>query len=1017
MSRIADPIRPPDSLCRLDSRSPLAHRLVACYDPLASRSGVPWRELCNGLHAQPANNARVLRDPELGWAFSFDPDTSDHATAAGARFNFGLSSRFTVTAWVRAQGAADSTLVSHTGDIVMRGWQFRLTPYGEEMRVYLGLFETDYSYISRSGAINLADNRWHHVAAVYAGVPTEDALRVYVDGIEDPGGFESESSPSFVNCDAPLRLGSRYGDGYFRGRLGPITVHDDALTPDLIRHAADPRHRWTLLATPRRRAVRAGADDALAAAATLRTFTRVSSRARVSLVGEARLASSASAAASGERVRPVFAVDFHAQGWSEFPAPPTSTGPGAVMTQSPAAAHPDEPVTIAEPVAAGPRGALVQLAPGGDTVFVERPLPAPSNRLHTRVAVDAGGLAAGQAAVMQGIDAEGRVVFTLAVTAASIGLGVTGEEPVVVTPADVSPWHDVEIVVDRGARMIELWIDGQRRGVIEPADAIPPIARLRLGAPARSGDAAGTVMLSRWSVGDARLGPSVRPTARPATLADAARWLVVYNRNDADSVAWARAYRAARGLPLANLVGLDLPTTEHASHADADKIIHALHEAMADHPPGDVRGVVLGHRVPAFVAGTPIETRFAPIPPCDESKTGDERGSLLRRSGLLVARIDGGTLCDADAVTARALAIADAPSANTDSVVLAAPAEGFEAWRAWGESRSARRLHLTIDTRDALPSPPSAGLTTDAFVVASVSGTLVEPAAFAGRAGMRVLAVFVPTADGLPTLRGDASWAGAALGAGYAAALMATRPNVPRIGLGVLFESLRRGWTLAEAFAAALPPAAKPGDWQFLGDPMLTFRAPAAGWRVLGPVGLLESLDADADAIELNANERAVALPADARPANTHAARWLVRHLDPMGRSEAGVACARALAVDGVARTMPLPPIFPTHEGWLVARRGDVASPYLAMDRPFAAARVTQVECLARGVDDNESVIARIVPPAGAVSLSRDFTLDVTATRFAFRLLTAEGVGETTPWSAPVAPAPLPDVPLTILET
>lgn len=1011
--------RPPELPRGLNQGSPLSRGLLALFDPLSSRAARAWRDLRLGTEAEPHNSARVEPDAELGWAFAFNPATSDDATTDGSRFNFHQNSRFTVAAWVRPQSATDGCIVSHVIPFGLRGWHLSVTAVGDQLWPYFAVQEADNSYIMRLGDADLANGRWHHVAAVFSGDISPSSIRLYVDGVEQTGGYDSTGSLYFVACDQPLRIGSRGAEGFFHGKLGPIAIYSVDLAPDLLRVAADPRHRWDLLAAPRRKIARASDNDTINAATALRTFTRVSARALASLVGSGALAASTDAAISGELLRTLAQADFRAPGWAEFPAPPTSTGGGAVMSQSASAAHPDEVQADGDAAETTPGAAVVELAPGGDTAYLERLMPGAMTLLHTRFAVNASDFTDGQAVVLQGLGAEGEMVFAVAVTMASIGLGLADEEPIVVTPPtsmDAAAWRNVEIAIDRNARTATLWIDDQLCGITESGGAIAAVARLRFGAPSRSGDASGVIRLSRWSIGSGRLGPAVTPVPRLATLADPARWLVVYNRDDADSRAWVQTYRQARSTPLANLVGLSLPTAEHITGQQADIIADALHDAMALRPPGAIRGVLLGHRVPAFAEGRPIEARLAPIATWHDDD--GERAALLTRNHLVFARLDGESLADADALTARAIAIAETPMRENDAVVLSPQAGGPTPWREWQHTPAAQRLHMMMEAIPELPTPPATPLSNDAFLIAVVPEEPGESAAgvFGSRSRPRVLAVFLPDGDVLPTLRGAESWPEVALGAGYAAVCIATRSNADALNLVVLFESLRRGRTLADAFVAALPSDAAPGDWVLVGDPLLTLVTPAAGWRVLGPVSMLESLDSDAVAVELPASARSVALPLAAQPSVNHTARWLLRNINAFGQSDVGVASVRAVSLDNTARPLPLPPIFPAHAGWRVARQGNLISPCIVMDRSFMAARVERIDLLAQDANGNETLVAQFVPRCDASSFSCETELADAPLRFAFRLTTADGASETTPWSTLIAPAAPPTIALSTLE-
>src|SRR5262249_43341077 len=117
----------------------------------------------------------------------------------------------------------------------------------------------------------------------------------------------------------------------------------------------------------------------------------------------------------------------------------------------------------------------------------------------------------------------------------------------------------------------------------------------------KASGASGVIDIDEIVLADEPIGPVlVAPTSDFAD--DAARWLVVYNSAEPDSVAWAERYRAARGVPFANLLGLPLSSNEEISALEYDDLRAAVAGYLNDnHLDAQVMGILLGYRVPGYV--------------------------------------------------------------------------------------------------------------------------------------------------------------------------------------------------------------------------------------------------------------------------------------------------------------------------------------------------------------------------------------------------------------------------------
>ena len=78
---------------------------------------------------------------------------------------------------------------------------------------------------------NINDGQFHHIAFVKDG----GTLKLYIDGVQE-GGDIADLTTGATQNNAPLRVGSRFGDGdYFAGQVGDLRIWNVARTQSEIR--------------------------------------------------------------------------------------------------------------------------------------------------------------------------------------------------------------------------------------------------------------------------------------------------------------------------------------------------------------------------------------------------------------------------------------------------------------------------------------------------------------------------------------------------------------------------------------------------------------------------------------------------------------------------------------------------------------------------------------------------------------------------------------------------------------
>ena len=360
---------------------------------------------------------------------------------------------------------------------------------------------------------------------------------------------------------------------------------------------------------------------------------------------------------------------------------------------------------------------------------------------------------------------------------------------------------------------------------------------------------------------------AIDPQLRTADMPDS--WLVLYNLNDPESVSWAQWYTTIRGIPATNMLGLDADLTEHLATIDEAQAqiitpVRDLFTLDIDFEQ-QTMGIILGYGLPGHyetlpddlpnVGGfsiadalqdmwddflPPAEQRWCnpDNPRCDLNEPGIIPSQRLTKATMtpgqfMVARIDGPTMQDAQALTQRALAIentttglvgenasydyfdTDFPSSTNEWFWLKVAVEAPELANVpWVEFDLDGQSGPTIPSMDAFR-----------FSVYQLLGW--SPGQFAGNnPGSQILA-FHYNSFGAVTVRsttgGGSLYVPNALAAGYAAAIGATaEPQCCSTAPfpDTLLAALGEGWTLGESYYLANP--FNDYMWVLVGDPFLT---------------------------------------------------------------------------------------------------------------------------------------------------------------------------------------------------
>ncbi len=263
-----------------------------------------------------------------------------------------------------------------------------------------------------------------------------------------------------------------------------------------------------------------------------------------------------------------------------------------------------------------------------------------------------------------------------------------------------------------------------------------------------------------------------------------------------------------------------------------------------------------------------------------------------------------------------------------------------------------------------------------------------------------------------PAAAEDAPLVARALAAGYAFAF--GHVGAPTAGQQLnpapLIAALIAGWTWAEAVAVATPTIN--ATWRPIGDPLAQLPLPQAGWEIFGPLSRLEDLDPAQPAATRRDDERSATLDTTLEPASPDPAVYLIRHLDNLGRCEAGSTVVRTAKVNGRSQPAPLAPIWPDADAWPVLIEDNTAKALILWDRPVGQSNVQTVQLLGTAPGQPQQVLATVTPQPHRHLVAVDTPLPSVATRLAWRVTSPEAVTITTPESAPIHAPPAAATPL-----
>ncbi len=717
--------------------------------------------------------------------------------------------------------------------------------------------------------------------------------------------------------------------------------------------------------------------------------------------------------------------------------PEAGSGP-ATLSQSAGASFPDRRGTLG-------LGLRVSNFAGSGGQYLEHDLGQSYSSINTRFMINPATFLGGSLTILLGLQSTGQESFRVVYESATrqLRLVLDTGDLLATNLSQELPWHCIEIKSNVDAGEAALWLNGVSVGTISRPPGSQATRKLWIGGVFKDSTATGELYIDEWIISDEYIGP-VTVDAKSLYADDPTRWLVIYNTTDLESIAWAENYRQSRGVPFANLVGWSLSTSEVIDLTQWLSLYDSINDYLVNNRlDNQVLGILIGYRVPGyvdlngsgFIEAVPALLHHTETTPLFNplSKEGPPtRPTKTNLNGFhLTARIDGPTLGDAQAMVLRSTALMDHGVGNGSSSTMwidpyTTPGSETDPHIAsmvsWASSlnRMRTRLPLKVSAEINPQQEVQFNQIQDDGFFWGWSATTPSPGFFGTPGGDRVFCLQLSTtASTGPSLRGAAlgHWLDTAVDAGYAAVASSSRSYstsaIPLIQ--PFFDALREGWTLSEAWFVANPV---PGEGLFLtGDPLLTLAMPRAGWDIFGPVNQLEEIDPNKPSLALREDEFGVALQNALHPPANDRGLYLIRRIDPLGRSEVGTRVVQAVNIEGVAQQPPLMPVWPDTENWPLSMEDGMVSLCLMWGRPIQDCRIQTVELEAQVPGDNAiQVLQELAPKRTDINVKLLQPLPNQPTRYRWRIYSSKTNWIRTSWSEIITPLTPQSVALQLIE-
>jgi hypothetical protein len=166
---------------------------------------------------------------------------------------FDIEDRFSISAWVRGNGA----VAARKGSDAFKAKGYALYVLDGRLTFHIvNVWETDALRVEAEQV--LPSGGWHHVAVAYSGSRMAEDARLYIDGKPVPAKIDSDTLyRPFKNAggrfNAVLTIGGGAGkEQAFRGLLDEVRIYSRALKPEEIATLAEGQPLHVLASKPNR---------------------------------------------------------------------------------------------------------------------------------------------------------------------------------------------------------------------------------------------------------------------------------------------------------------------------------------------------------------------------------------------------------------------------------------------------------------------------------------------------------------------------------------------------------------------------------------------------------------------------------------------------------------------------------------------------------------------------------------------------------------------------------------------